>query len=63
MAERGGFEALPKVNKDGGEVCPYHLFFHLHPDLSRVVQFWDSLPDAIKVAIISLVDSNRGGAE
>ena len=63
LAERGGFESLPKPNKDGGETFPCHSFLHSRPALSRVVQSWDGLPDAIKTAILSLVDSTIGGAE
>ncbi len=63
MAERGGFEFLSKPNKNKGKAPPCHLFLHSRPDLSKVVQSWDSLPDAIKSAIISLVASTHGGAK
>ena len=61
MVEMGGIEYLSKANKDGGETCPCHSFLHSHPDLSRVVQSWDALPDAIKAALLAMVESQKGG--
>lgn len=65
MAERGGFETPIKPNKNGPPdgVLTQDLThaLELHPELLEIVTAWDRLPEHIRLSVLALVRTSKGG--
>ena len=65
MAERGGFECPIQPNKNGPSVdVGTHLGTHaptLCPELREIADNWDALPEHIRLSVLALVRTVKGG--
>ena len=63
MAERGGFGPPIEPNKIKGSVCLGTQKGTTPPELVEVADAWQALPEHIRLSILALVRSVKGGAQ
>ena len=65
MAERGGFGPPQKPNKNGPPVdAGTQLGTHvptLPPELREIAENWEALPEHIRLSVLALVRTSKGG--
>ena len=66
MAERGGFGCPTQPNKNGPPVDVGTLLGTLAPtlcpELREIADSWDKLPEHIRLSVLALVRTSKGGA-